>query len=61
MVGVQFPYGANLKFKYYLTEFFDKGYDATDANGNPLVYPDVNMYYLSLSFMLFKNADIYYE
>lgn len=60
MAGVQFPYGANLKFKYYLTEFFDKGYSATDQDGNPITYPEVNIFYVSLSFMLLKNAHIYY-
>jgi hypothetical protein len=60
MAGVQLPYGANLKFKYYLTQFYDKDYDASDPNGDPIIYPEVNVYYLSLSFMLFRNADIYY-
>ena len=60
MAGIQFPYGANLKFKYYLNPFFDKDYKATDQNGNPIVYPEVNVYYVSLSFMLFRNASIYY-
>lgn len=61
LVGVQFPYGANLKFKYYLTPFFDDGYSATDSDGNPITYPDVNVFYVSLNFMLFKNAHFYYE
>ena len=60
MAGIQFPYGANLKFKYYLTPFYDKDYDASDPNGNPIVYPEVNVYYLSLSFMLFRNTTVYY-
>jgi len=29
--GVQFPYGISLKFKYYLSEFFNQ--DFTEANG----------------------------
>jgi hypothetical protein len=60
MAGVQLPYGANLKFKYYLTPFFDKGYDAHDSDGNPITYPDVNVFYFSLNFMLFRNVEFYY-
>lgn len=61
MAGVQFPYGVNLKFKYYLTRFFDKDYEASDSNGNPIVYPEVNVFYVSLSFMFLRNADVYYS
>jgi hypothetical protein len=60
MAGVQLPYGANIKFKYYLTPFFDKDYHATDPDGNPITYPDVNVFYFSLNFMLFRNVEFYY-
>lgn len=33
VAGIQFPYGANIKFKYYFTDFYDKGY--TDSSGQP--------------------------
>jgi hypothetical protein len=62
-VGVQLPYGANLKFKYYLTNFFNKNYTAQDASGNPYKpYQNmqVNVFYFSLNFFLFKNTEFYY-
>jgi hypothetical protein len=61
MGGIQFPYGVNIKFKYYLTSFFDKDYTGTDVNGDPIVYPDANVFYLSVSFMLLKNSGVYYK
>jgi len=64
MLGVQMPYGATLKFKYYLTNFFNKDYTATDSQGvqfKPYANMDVNVFYFSLSFGLLKNTDFYYE
>jgi hypothetical protein len=64
MAGVQLPYGATLKFKYYLTNFFNKDYKADDGNGGtykPYENSDVNVFYFSLSFGLLKNADFYYS
>jgi hypothetical protein len=64
MAGVQLPYGATLKFKYYLTNFFNKKYVASDGQGNqvkPYENLDVNVFYFSLSFGLLKNADFYYN
>jgi hypothetical protein len=58
MAGVQFPYGLNVKFKYYLTEFHNQNY--TDGNGvRPYAGLSSNIMYISLSMMLFKNADVY--
>jgi hypothetical protein len=64
MAGVQLPYGATLKFKYYLTNFFNKDYTASDDQGvpyKPYENLDVNVFYFSLSFGLLKNADFYYN
>lgn len=64
MAGIQLPYGATLKFKYYLTNFFNKDYEASDDQGNlykPYANADVNVFYFSLSFGLLKNADFYYN
>ena len=61
MVGLNLPYGSNIKFKYYLTPFYDKDYDGTDGNGTPIVLPDVNVFYISLNFALFKNDHFYYS
>ena len=62
--GVQGPYGLQLKFKYYMTNFVDTDYVANDGNGNP-IYPyqnfDANVFYISLSYQIFKDAHFYYE
>lgn len=63
MAGFQLPYGATLKFKYYLTNFFNKDYEQTE-NGvtfKPYENSDVNIFYFSLSFGLLKNTDFYYN
>lgn len=58
LAGVQFPYGLNVKFKYYLTEFHNQ--DFTDGGGvKPYVGLSSNIYYISLSVMLFRNASVY--
>ncbi len=58
-VGIQFPYGANLKFKYYMNEFFNQDY--TDGAGNqPYAGFETNVFYFSLSFNVLKNTDFYY-
>lgn len=63
MAGVQLPYGATLKFKYYLTNFFNKDYEESDGQGGtikPYASSDYNIFYFSLSFGLLKNSDFYY-
>lgn len=63
MVGVQFPYGAGLKFKYYLTNFHNKDYTATvdGVQYKPYEGLNSNVFYISLTFSLFKNTDLYYK
>jgi hypothetical protein len=63
-VGIQMPMGGNLKFKYYLSNFFNKDYTAQDSNGNPYKpYQDmnVNVFYFSLNFFILKNTHFYYQ
>ena len=60
LVGVQFPYGANLKFKYYLSEFHNRDY-VNNAGIKPYGALKSNIYYFSISFFLFKNLDLYVE
>jgi hypothetical protein len=60
MAGVQLPYGATLKFKYYLTNFFNKDFTLGDGS-KPYENSDYNVFYFSLSFGLLKNADFYYN
>ncbi len=62
--GFEFPYGANLKFKYYLTNFHNRGFtlsDGADAGIQPYKDLSANVFYVSLSFFLFKNTDLYYN
>jgi len=35
MAGIQVPYGATLKFKYYLNKLFDEDFTASDEQGVP--------------------------
>ena len=52
--GIQLPYGANLKFKYYLSNFHNMDY--TDNNGSkPYEGLKANVFYFALSFNPFKN------
>lgn len=59
-VGIQFPYGGNLKFKYYLSEFHNRDY-TNNAGIKPYGGLKTNIYYFSLSFFLFKNLDFYMD
>jgi len=58
LVGVQFPYGANLKFKYYLSEFHNR--DFVNSNDvKPYEALDSHIFYFSLNMFLFKNLKVY--
>lgn len=62
-VGLQLPFGLNLKFKYYLNNFFNKDFVVLDAKNQP-TKPynfDVNLFYVSLSFNIFRDKNIYYK
>lgn len=56
LVGIQFPYGANLKFKYYLSEFHNRNYVDSDGN-RPYYALKSNLFYFSLNFDLFRNFE----
>lgn len=63
-VGIQFPYGANIKFKYYLSKFYNKNYTENDGQGgkiNPYAGIDANIFYVSLDFSLLKGNRFYYK
>jgi len=54
LVGIQFPRGLNVKFKYYLSEFHNQDY--TDAFGiQPYKGLESHVFYFSLNFPFFKN------
>ncbi|MCB0807442.1 MAG: hypothetical protein KDC05_16740 [Bacteroidales bacterium] len=60
LVGFQFPYGGNLKFKYYLSEFHNKSY--TESSGfKPYEGLSANVFYFSLNFNLFTPVKVYYD
>jgi hypothetical protein len=60
LAGIQFPYGATLKFKYYLTNFHDRDYVAM-VNGKETRPYDFksNVFYFSLAWDVFSNWNIY--
>jgi hypothetical protein len=60
LVGIQFPYGTNIKFKYYLSEFNNEDY-RDNAGRMPYAGLKANIFYISLNFFLFKNFEIYYK
>lgn len=56
MAGIQFPYGATLKFKYYLTNFHNRDYVAMVDGIQTKPYDFAsNIFYFSLSWYLFTN------
>ncbi len=61
--GIQFPYGLNLKVKYYFTNFFNEDFEEiTDgATIKPYAGMKANIIYFSLSFDLFKNYSVDYH
>jgi hypothetical protein len=64
LAGIQTPYGTQIKFKYYITNFFNKDYTAQDSNGNsfkPYESIDANVFYVSLSFQFLKGRKSYYS
>ncbi|NLR93019.1 MULTISPECIES: hypothetical protein [Flammeovirga] len=65
MVGLQFPYGTNLKFKYYLNDYFNSswGDNQSKMKGTDLNYNQItgNVFYVSLNFSLFRNTKFYYS
>lgn len=61
--GIQFPYGMSLKFKYYLTGFFNEGFSEITNGATVMPYKgyEANVFYFSLSFALFQNNKVYYS
>jgi hypothetical protein len=60
LVGIQFPYGMNLKFKYYLSEFHNTSY--VDGSGyKPYEGLNSHIFYFSLNGYMFRNLDYYYK
>ncbi len=56
MAGIQFPYGATLKFKYYLTNFHNRDYVAMVDGEETKPYDfKSNVFYFSLAWNVFSN------
>jgi hypothetical protein len=63
LVGLQFKYGMNLKFKYYLTNFFNQDYSEVNQDGvteYPYQNIDVRIFYFSLNINLFRGTHFSY-
>lgn len=61
-LGVQLPKGLSVKFKYYLTNFFNKDFEST-TNGvtsKPYADSNYNIFYFSLTTNLFRGTDFEY-
>ncbi|EKB47437.1 hypothetical protein [Cecembia lonarensis] len=60
--GMNLPGGGNIKIKYYPTEFFNRSFTATDGDTGALIRPyenfRANVFYVSLSFDLFREGKI---
>ena len=63
MIGIQFPYGADLKFKYYLTNFHNRDYTEVGLGGDIKPYENLksNIFYISLCWNLFTNWKAYHD
>ncbi len=59
MAGIQLPYGATIKFRYYLTDFYKKSY--TDSSGQPYQNFSGNAMVLSIGATLFKGTEFTYK
>ena len=59
--GIQTPFGTQLKFKYYMTNFVNKSFAANDGSGGT-IYPyanmDANVFYVSISVQILKGKHL---
>ncbi len=62
-VGFRGPSGVSLKFKYYLTPMFNQDFTETTDTGSIQPYRglEANVFYVALSFELFRNTDFTYD
>lgn len=57
-LGINFPRGFNIKFKYYLDNFFNKDYSET-VNGisiKPFANFDAHVFYIAIDYEVFKDV-----
>lgn len=62
-VGINGISGMSIKFKYYLTNFFNEDFTLIEdgVTTQPFQNFEANVFYISLSFDLFKNTKFYYS
>ena len=61
-VGINLPYGTNIKFKYYFNNFLNDDYKQIAANGDisyPYAGQNSQIFYFSLNFMMFEPVKDY--
>ncbi|OQX73625.1 MAG: hypothetical protein B6D61_12355 [Bacteroidetes bacterium 4484_249] len=58
IVGIQFPHGANIKFKYYVSSFHNQNYTETSGS-KPYEGLNSNIFYFSLNYNLFTPVKKY--
>jgi len=58
--GVRFPHGISLKFKYYLTPFFNKNYTqiVNGVSTQPFQNLEVNTFHIALTTMITKGKKV---
>lgn len=64
LLGLQFPYGTNLKLKMYQDGFFNESYTEIGANSEPVQpFDGFKSYviYISLQAYMFRNTSYYYK
>lgn len=61
--GIEFPYSINLKFNWYLTNFFDYDCNEYIKDMPDIKYKDfyAHIFYFSLSCSIFENAHFYFK
>jgi len=55
--GIQFPYGLNVKFKYYLNDFLNHEYQGPGDYSNYTAFTNTQVWYISVSFQI-KNSEM---
>jgi hypothetical protein len=55
--GIQFPYGLNVKFKYYLNDFLNHDYQGSGDYADYTTFTNTQVWYISVSFQI-KNSEM---
>ena len=65
LVGVNFPYGFNIKFKYYFTDLLNQDFEAFNENGEKYkpyeAFTKSQIFYFSLSINMFHRDYEYFH